>query len=334
MRLNEMHKQFCVKAIEIYQHEKKIYLFSIPAKDLLEMAYFNQREYDRETGIQRPFKELRSREIAEYLETESSTLSNNIIINLESGNVAFKDGELSIAAIAGSAFVIDGQHRLRAFTSDKSDSPLSDFPLIVSAFTDLSLSEIAEIFVKINYYQKPVSKSLAYDLLGIIKNDIKFLEFYEAHEVTKGLNDLSISPWFGLIKMLGIGKGIITQAAIITALERNKILEDVLADYSIDDKTHILINYFEAIRLLFPKKWGNRDFFVSKTVPLNAYLRLFPDIFNYTIKAREKFIVEDIHNIIKPWKHFDTDEVRGLGGIGGANKLANILKEKLPELNK
>lgn len=69
-----------VNAVKIKQNERDFYLFKIKASDLLSIAYFNPREFDRETGIQRPFKESRSKEIADYIDSENSVLANNIII--------------------------------------------------------------------------------------------------------------------------------------------------------------------------------------------------------------------------------------------------------------
>lgn len=312
-----------VNAVKIEQNEREFYLFKIKAGDLLNIAYFNPREIDRETGIQRPFKEERSKEIAEYIDEEDSVLPNNIIISLKKEFVSFDAGTLEIQPEKNVAFVIDGQHRLRAFNHTQK----KDFELPVSSFIDLSLAEIAEIFVKINYYQKPVSKSLVYDLLGISPEI--FPEYFEAHEITKVLNETVSSPWFGLIKMLGVGKGIITQATFITALESNKILDQVLKEFSKESKITILANYFQAIKELFPDQWGHRGYFISKSVSFNALVRIFPKVFATIVKERKSFKVEDIKQFMANIKNipFQSEEITSLGGQKGVRTLAQKMNQ-------
>jgi DGQHR domain-containing protein len=314
-----------VQAIQVMQNEREFFLFKISASDLLRIAYFNPREIDRESGIQRPYKATRSREIADYLEEEDSVLPNNIIVSLKKKCIKYNDGELEIQTQSDVAFVIDGQHRLRAFKY--TDKPRFELP--VSAFVDLSLAEIAEIFVKINYYQKPVSKSLVFDLLGI-SEDI-FPEFVEAHRLTKTLNETMGSPWFDSIKMLGVGKGIITQASFITALESNKILDVHLRDYAIDQKVQILSNYFSAIKQLFPGKWGHRGSIIAKTLGFNAFVRLLPRVFETVVTQTKGFRIEDIKRTLTPLTRFDFEatEVSSLGGIKGVRTLTKMMEAQI-----
>lgn len=314
-----------VNAIQIHQDDKDFYLFKMKAGDLLSIAFVNPREIDRESGIQRTLKEARAKEIAEYIDSEGALLPNSIIINLQSKFIKIGKDSLEIKSEKGSTFVIDGQHRLKAFDYSKQN----DFELPVSAFVDLSVAEIAEIFVKINYYQKPVNKSLVYDLLGISKK--LFPDYVEAHEITKTLNLTIGSPWFNQIKMLGIGKGIITQATFITSLEENKILKNVLGKFKIDEKIKILSNYFEAIKQLFPQQWGHRGSIVSKSVGIHAFVKIFPNVFSNVVKNSGGFRVDAIIKYIAPIQkiQFDSEEISSLGGKKGVSTLAAKLTEQL-----
>lgn len=314
-----------LKAIHVRQNERSFFLFKMKAGDLLNIAYFNRREIDRESGIQRPYNTSRSRDIAEYVDEEDSVLPNNIIVNLNKDLIKYSSGELEILHKKNVAFVIDGQHRLRAFQY----TAKQDFELPVSAFVDLSLAEVAEIFVKINYYQKPVNKSLVFDLLGI-SEDI-FPEFVEAHKVTKILNETIGSPWFDSIKMLGVGKGIITQASFITALESNRILDSLLSEFTLDQKVKILSNYFSAIKKLFPDKWGHRGSIIAKTLGFNAFVRFLPKVFKSVVKKTNGFKVDDIVKILKPLQHFnfEAENISSLGGIKGVKTLANLMEAEI-----
>ena len=60
--------------------------------------------------------------------------------------------------------IIDGQHRLRSF--EYAIPERLDMPLVCSVFFDLNNSLQAQLFATINSNQKPVSKSLTYELFG------------------------------------------------------------------------------------------------------------------------------------------------------------------------
>lgn len=314
-----------LNAIKLIQNEHDIYLFKIKAKELLDIAIFKPREADRETGIQRDWNISRSKEIAEYIESDDAVLANNIIVNIKADNLEYKDNTLYIKNEVNSVFVIDGQHRLRAFSYVEKD----DFEIPVSAFVDLTWAEIADIFVKINYYQKPVNKSLVYDLLGI-SPDI-FPDFKEAHTIVQVLNESMSSPWFGLIKMLGIGKGIITQATFINALSKYKILTEVLKPYSISEKALILSNYFSAIKNIFPKEWGSKGYIISKSIGFNALVAIFPSVFYSIIKEHKSFQLQVIEEYLLPMKQINLEDpaIKGLGGMSGVKRFAQIITAQL-----
>ncbi|OPY67788.1 MAG: hypothetical protein A4E57_02107 [Syntrophorhabdaceae bacterium PtaU1.Bin034] len=320
-----------VEAIKIVQDEDKpFYLFSMKAEDLLSIAYFVAREIDRETGIQRSYNESRGKEIAEYIDSEGAVLANNIIVSFKGEYVQYEREKLLIRRVPHAAFVVDGQHRLRAFTR----ASKKDFPLPVSGLIDLSWAEIAELFVKINYYQKPVNKSLVYDLLGIDPG--LFPDYEEAHYVTKKLNETVGSPWFGRIKMLGIGKGTITQATFISALSANKILDGVLNGVDRDTKVLILYNYFNAVKELFPNHWSERSGVLWKSLGVHALFRLFPGVFNSVASRHSSFKISDIVDHLRPLCSIDltpTGWTATLGGMKGVRRLYEEMKGAIKKTN-
>lgn len=56
--------------LKFSQNERDVFLFQINARRLLDIAQFNPREIDRESGIQRTFKTTKSKEITEYIDSE------------------------------------------------------------------------------------------------------------------------------------------------------------------------------------------------------------------------------------------------------------------------
>jgi DNA phosphorothioation-associated DGQHR protein 1 len=71
---------------------------------------------------------------------------------------------LTIPTKAKLAAIIDGQHRLFAFT--RALAHRRDMPLLCSIFLDLPKPYQAQLFATINSTQKPVDKSLTFELFG------------------------------------------------------------------------------------------------------------------------------------------------------------------------
>ncbi len=120
--------------------------------------------------------------------------------------------------------VIDGQHRLYAFSEDEKLD--GDFELPVVLFEDLDVSWQAYLFWSINVTPRRINPSLAYDLYPLLRTS-DWLEHVEgpmtyretrAQELTEALWSHSESPWRQRIGMLGRERGKVTQAAFVRSL--------------------------------------------------------------------------------------------------------------------
>ena len=119
--------------------------------------------------------------------------------------------------------IIDGQHRLYAFSEDDEEG---SFELPVVIFDDLDISWQAYLFWSINITPKRINPSMAYDLYPLLRTS-DWLEFVEgpmayretrAQELTEALWSHPQSPWFQRIGMLGRERGKVTQAAFVRSL--------------------------------------------------------------------------------------------------------------------
>ena len=120
--------------------------------------------------------------------------------------------------------IIDGQHRLYAFSEDEELG--GDFELPVVLFEDLDISWQAYLFWSINVTPKRINPSMAYDLYPLLRT-ADWLEHVEgpmtyretrAQELTEALWSHSESPWRQRIGMLGRERGKVTQAAFVRSL--------------------------------------------------------------------------------------------------------------------
>ena len=104
--------------------------------------------------------------------------------------------------------VIDGQHRLSAFSNGVSEG---SFELPVVAFVGLDLSWQAYLFYTINIKPRRINPSLAFDLYPLLRTE-EWLEKFEGHaiyretraqEIVDKLWSYEASPWHHRINMLG-----------------------------------------------------------------------------------------------------------------------------------
>jgi len=332
-----------VECFKVSQGGMEFYVFVMNSKTLRDISYVSRRDIGNPQGYQRYLNKRRLQQVAEYIKKPRATFPNSIIINLDASKVRYepssdnRKGTLVIKKEQGVAWIIDGQHRLYGF--DYSEG--KEFDLIVSAFIGLSIGDQATIFKVINSTQKGVSPSLIYDLIDLTK-DVEYLD-ERAHEIVKALNYDEDSPWQGLIKMIGRGPGLVSQAFFIGELKR--LLRDpIFKEYPLGEQIRILKDYFSALKELFPNAWGNKKYVLCKTLGVAAVLSIMPKVLVHC-RIKNDFGKNTIYNILQNIKNvqipteiglenidFSGKQLGAFGGKKGQQRLAEILESKLPPL--
>lgn len=274
-----------VLALPVTQGKTTIYVFAISAKKLLEIAYTSERTQYNRIGIQRGLSPDRLKEIGKFLTSNGSNpplLPNAIIISL-SAESHFKDGLLHIRRRpAGEAFVIDGQHRLWAFSSEYSGA--ADLDVVVTAFIDLDDSGKAFIFRSINGNQRKINPSLVYDLIPMLRDrESVVFEDKRCQEIVMFLNETPDSPWKDRIGMVGAGGRIISQSSFISALKKlfkkGHLFTSTDPDFFEERmQQELLLQYFKAVHNSYSVQWDNKVFFLCKYVGVSALLTLLERI--------------------------------------------------------
>jgi DGQHR domain-containing protein len=191
------------------------YTFSVSPEYLLKVAYVSHRAHGQGSDVaayQRMVSKARLRKIARYISEPDSIFPTNIVVNLEGGKRAQfmrakqeLEGEfgilgwLTLRPSYRSAWIIDGQHRLFAY----SGHPLAaSSRLAVLAFDGLPGHVQQKLFIDINAEQKSVKKSLLQELYADLhKNSDDPSKRTQAviSEVIQGLNVDDESPLFDRI---------------------------------------------------------------------------------------------------------------------------------------
>ena len=158
------------------------YSFSVEPDILLKLGYVlhrNDSNKDSMPTYQRIIKKSRLQKISEFVDN-GGYFPNSIIVNIDSGkkikfDIAGKNTSNSLSKIGllhlpqkyKSIFIIDGQHRLYAY-SDSKYSTTNTIPVV--AFENLSKDEQVKLFMEINENQKSVPKNLR----NTLDEDLKY----------------------------------------------------------------------------------------------------------------------------------------------------------------
>ena len=186
------------------------YTFSIEPEHLLKFAYVSHRALGSSSqgvAYQRMVKKSRLAKLRRYIDQEG-VFPTNIVLNLEKSRhtrfdvskigedtAGAKPGFLTIQPAYRSAWVIDGQHRLFAFSGHERARTSQ---LSVLAFEGLSESKQASFFVDINHEQKSVPRGLLDELSAELfwdSEDCNLRLRAVLSKVIQDLNDETGSPF-------------------------------------------------------------------------------------------------------------------------------------------
>jgi len=209
--------RLAVPAIEAKMGKHTCYSFSITPEYLLKIAYVSHRAKGKARDVdtyQRMIKKSRLKRIREYI-SENGVFPTNIVVSLEGrrGAIRFEKGEqqggpegarygtLHLAPTYHSAWIIDGQHRLFAYSGHERASTSH---LNVLAFQNLPASQQAQLFIDINHEQKSVKRNLLQELYAELNWDADDEEKRIGAVVSKAiqaLNEEKDSPFCGRIQL-------------------------------------------------------------------------------------------------------------------------------------
>lgn len=170
-----------IPALRAKMGKHSYYMFSISPEYLLKIASIAHRAGGQRAELgayQRMLEKKRLKDISSYI-SDHGVFPTNIVVNFEGKKtLQFHHGEkegapegarygmLHLKPTFGCAWVIDGQHRLYAYSGH--ELAASSY-LNVLAFENLSIEKQAELFIDINHEQKSVKKSLLQELFAVLK---------------------------------------------------------------------------------------------------------------------------------------------------------------------
>lgn len=291
-------------------------------------------------GIQRVLQVKRLKEIAEYTHKYKGILPGNLIVSINNKfnwdsddefRIYEEDGfELTSSDIEGvfklviypamiDAFIIDGQHRLASFSYAK--ELIDSFELPITIFLDLKTPVQAELFARINGTQKPVKKSLLYDLTEFEQSEYNSIK--KCHSIAKLFNNNENSPFYNKIDMLGSTSGRLSQAAFIDELIRyvkNRKFNNYksfLQHEPVEEIVDILYRYFSAIKNAYEREWNDtQKYFVLRTTGFGAFMKLLYYVYIYFKSNNIKFERKELGAFFIKVHDIEEFSVESIGKVG------------------
>lgn len=181
--------------------------------------------------------------------------------------------------------VLDGQHRLLALAAllhsehvsedDRAAARTLQVPAVF--FAGLPSPSVVEMFVTINSKHTKLNPSLLFSLKGrqLYADPIDA----RIHDTIRHLNEASSSSLKDQIKMLGVGKGKVTQSALaqdfkrtLAALQSTHGASTWFQDF-VDHLPRFYLAYFKEIAKAFEVSWSSKKHSIQSPAALRAFIQ-------------------------------------------------------------
>ncbi|MDN5751757.1 MAG: DGQHR domain-containing protein [Nitrosospira sp.] len=365
-----------VYAIEGSMGGVEYFSFAIEPERLLKLGYVLHRSKSIRVlpSYQRLIKKSRLSSIRKFIQN-GGYFPNSIIVNIDAGGKPLQFdrgtsnivgsptavGILHLPAKYRSMYVIDGQHRLYAY-SDSNYAESNTIPVV--AFVDLDRQEQLRLFIEINENQKAVSKNLKHTLDADLKWDSQNLnEMADGIKKTlaQELGEDVSSPLFNrvlvgedhrtetrVITLEAILKGI-NQTRFIGKFTKDSIREQGFfytgkSKSTLDRTKAILFEYLSYVAKILPEEWQRlpRDNgILTINDGITALIAVFGDIVQHMVDCKEVVSLTDspakivdttstyidgIKNFFAQLSDIERAELRKKYGSGAPTRLRRIFQ--------
>ncbi|ATJ81234.1 DNA sulfur modification protein DndB [Halomonas beimenensis] len=333
-----MTESIRINAIKVCQKDHSFYVAKLRAADLIKISYVAVRGRDREQGaVQRFLNSRRISGIKDYT-LHQGAYPASIILNWVNEEHPIQEDEdgIAIPAVEESAQLIDGQHRIAGIASAVRENPeLESLELPVSIYAGLSTKQCANIFLSINTEQKPVPRSLVYDLYQIADEEIVDPAAARARDIVDALNSDADSPYLGEIKVPGSprrkgGVALSTAVSAIKPLVESKGAFEQVGVEVFEQQKEIIKNFFKVLADPYGGTWNNKDnafIYASGFTGAIDFLsnRLIPYCNNHGANYKKEFMSGVIR--LNRNSLIYQDEVKGVQGKEAPKRIFDALVE-------
>lgn len=214
-------------------------------------------------------------------------------------------GILKVPEREGILRAIDGQHRLLALHAGMEQFAGENFTVPAVIFDRLPEDHVVQMFVTINAKHTRLNPSHLVSLSG--RQLYRDAALAAAHDVIRALSEKDDSPLNGEIKLLGVGRGRVSQAPLAQELKKlfaaNAFGEGKRGDeFRDEDAKKFYVNYFKQVATVFGAAWHGRKYSIKSASALRAFIRVTPEIVKHLDQQHaDRADFRAIGRIIAPW---------------------------------
>lgn len=322
---------------EVRQNNRSFFVTRLHAGILTRVSYAAVRGQTEEEGaIQRILNSRRIEGIKEFI-LRGGEFPNAMILNwISAVNPLNSDGKiLSFTVAERSAQIIDGQHRIAGLREAIAENPaLATLELPVAIYHSLSTQECADIFLSINTEQKPVDRSLVYDLYGVASKEIVDPAAERARDIANYLNEDKDSPYYNEIKFPGSSRrrGGIPLSSAVSAL---KPLVEEKGDFKrievveLERQRQIIFSLFKTLQNLYGDHWWDKTNAFLYAAGFAAAIDFFKlRLMNYC-QSKRSYTVKTMSEALRipAGKLIRQEIVKGLAGKDAVHTIFEQLDE-------
>ncbi|HSD71965.1 MAG TPA: hypothetical protein VLE54_04195, partial [Thermoanaerobaculia bacterium] len=161
-----------------------------------------------------------------------------------------------------------------------------------------------------------------------------------AHDVIRTLNEDDGSPLRGQIKVLGIGRGSVTQASLADELRDVFTALDASGGRTArefrENARRFFLNYFKAAARAFPTAFHGRKYSIKSSTALRAFIRIVPYVISMIRKrGGDVWSAGELDAALRPWsesigdRRFETETVWREKMTAGKRSAVEILAREL-----
>jgi DGQHR domain-containing protein len=309
-------------------------LTTLSAEAVTFISYAAVRGKSLEEGaVQRLLNQSRITSIKEFT-LAGGDFPNALVLNWASitNKFAVLKGRLSFRVESDCAQIIDGQHRIAGIAAAIEAVPaFGKLQLPVVLYENLSTQECADIFLSINTEQKPVPRSLVFDLYGVASHSLVDQAALRARDIAMYLNENDDSPYLGEIKKPNDrrrgGIALSTAVAAIKPLVEDKGIFEQVDLNELEMQKKVVLNLFRAIRSKFEDKWEDRTNVFLYAAGFSAALRFLQLKLIPYCNALEDFTEAQIADAIDFGSAgpMSQEALKGVGGVDAINQVFEAL---------
>lgn len=357
----------------------KYYSFSIEPDKLLKISYVlhrNKVNSEMMPTYQRLIKKNRLQSIQQFI-NEGGFFPNSIVVNIDTKRslqfnpatpqvegTESKIGILHLPKKYGSAYIIDGQHRLYGYTDSKYSNS-NTIPVVL--FVNLSRQEQVKLFMQINENQKAVSKNLRNtlnsDLLWSDENKANQIIALKLHLAQK-LGETKDSPLYDRV-LIGETASTSIKCISIDSIKIgldcsnffNIYVNQIIRKHGTFDRGNneetakllysFLTGCFKYVQENLPQEWKqgkDNNGYLTINAGIISLLRIFNDITDTIVNKKGldpksidiQTFLESSYFYLDPLLHFlqnlspeEKIELKGCYGTGGRTKYWRILQKAI-----